>query len=501
MVRQSGNILCVLCGAWLVAQAWTGACAAADNLSPSEPVASAAKEPAKYTVRKGPLRIDVTLDGAFESREMSEVILRPEAWSELVVREAAAPGTAVKAGDVILKLDATKLEEAIKALEASLRLGELTRRQNEAELAALEQTAPLDLQAAERAKQSAETDLKHFLEVDREMQTRSADFSLRSSKNRLEYSESELQQLEKMYKADDLTEETEEIILKRQREEVEAARFSLEQAKVFHEQALKVTIPRKEETLQDAARRTVLALEKSQFSTPLKTTTSKLELDKVQVDHAKSTERLEKLRQDLSLMSVRAPRAGVVYYGASKHGQWATGATVAARLERGGAVAANEVLMTIVAPEALAVWAAVPEKHLHQLQVGQQGIAAPTGYPGDRMVVKVEQAPMYPDAAGKYWVLAAVDARRQAGKDRGPVAGMTCSLAINCYNKPDALTVPAAAVQMDDGSDASYVFVVGVDGKAARRDIQTGRRSDDRVEVTGGINDGEMVLVGRPEGL
>ena len=54
---------------------------------------------------------------------------------------------------------------------------------------------------------------------------------VKKAKDYLEYQKEELRQLEKMYGADDLTEETEEIVLKRQRDAVELAIFSLQRAR------------------------------------------------------------------------------------------------------------------------------------------------------------------------------------------------------------------------------------------------------------------------------
>ena len=48
------------------------------------------------------------------------------------------------------------------------------------------------------------------------------------AKDTLEYEEEELRQLEKMYKADEATEETEKIVLKRARDTVKRAKFVLE---------------------------------------------------------------------------------------------------------------------------------------------------------------------------------------------------------------------------------------------------------------------------------
>ena len=56
--------------------------------------------------------------------------------------------------------------------------------------------------------------------------------SLKSSEQYLAYAAEELNQLKKMYEADDLTEETEEIILQRAQYQYERAKFSMKQLKL-----------------------------------------------------------------------------------------------------------------------------------------------------------------------------------------------------------------------------------------------------------------------------
>ncbi len=48
-----------------------------------------------------------------------------------------------------------------------------------------------------------------------------------------------------------------------------------------------------------------------------------------------------------------------------------------------------------------------------------------------------------------------------------------------------ALTLPASAVLLRDGF--SYAFVVGADSKVRQQKVSTGRRSGDRIEITGGV--------------
>ena len=58
------------------------------------------------------------------------------------------------------------------------------------------------------------------------------DFTLTMYHAQLEYEQEELRQLEKMYKADDISEETEQIVLKRAHDNVDSRKFAAEVGQV-----------------------------------------------------------------------------------------------------------------------------------------------------------------------------------------------------------------------------------------------------------------------------
>jgi multidrug efflux pump subunit AcrA (membrane-fusion protein) len=476
----------------------------ADESAPaagSHAAATAAAAKTGHTVAKGPFEIVLNLDGVFEAREREEIKLDPDSWSELVVREVAGQGTAVKAGDKLLRLDSKKLDDAISDLEAAQKISDLTLRQAEADLGLLEKTSAFDLLAAEQAKRAADEDLRHFLEKDRDLKTRTAEFNVKQSEERLEYAQAELSQLEKMYRSGDLREETEEIILKRQRNSVESAKFFLEQTKALREQTINAALPREEEKLREVAQRSATAMEKLQHASPIGITKARLELEKLRTESERSSQKLEKLRHDQALMTVVSPRSGVVYYGAYRLGQWATAATVAAKLIPGGALQPHEVLITVVNPQSIEIRAVVPEGDLHHLKDGLKGAVTPAAYPAARIAATLAEIPKYPDVSGKYPVRLAIDAERLAKLERCPVPGMSCNVKLLIY-KADALTVPTRAVFTDPAADsAEFVFVESSGGKPERREIKIGQRAADRVEITGGLKAGETVLFERPEGM
>src|SRR5262245_50856041 len=84
--------------------------------------AALAWQAASEKVQRGPFQVDVGLSGVFEAQEMTEVVLRPQAWSELTVVTAVPQGTLVHAGDRLVELDTHKIDEAIRDLQAGQEL-------------------------------------------------------------------------------------------------------------------------------------------------------------------------------------------------------------------------------------------------------------------------------------------------------------------------------------------------------------------------------------------
>ncbi len=448
-----------------------------------------------FTVKGEPFSIKVTLKGIFEAEGMSEVVLRPETWTQLSVLEAVDHGTAVKKGDRLVKLDTEKIDRAIGDLEVSLRLSELSLKGAEEELRLLENSLPLDLADAKQSMERADRELLRFLKEGRERAVKSADFSLRNSEHYLEYEMEELRQLEKMYKADDLTEETEEIVLKRQRHAVERMKFSLEGARISHERSLQIEIPEQEEALKEAARRQTLSWKKAQETLPLAVKQKSLEFEKQKTGRARSEENLKKMRKDRAAMEVKAPADGIVYYGQCVNGNWQGQATAAAKLKLGGSLQAGDVFMTIVRPRPLFIRAVVPEGELHQIQPGLKGRAVPAGYPEFKLPAAVRSVAAVPSTGG-------FDSRIsvELGDDaKNVMPGMTCNLEFIPYHKENALTIPAGAlITEEDGlKEATYVYLVQ-DEKEEKRAVKAGKKSGEKVEILEGLKEGDRILLKKP---
>ena len=216
----------------------------------------AAAKPATKKLKKGPFRIEVALDGIFEAQNQAELFIRPQEWpAALSVLKAIEHGAVVKQGDLVLALDTEKIDRLIVDLRAEQELNELALKQAAAQLAAMEKIVPLEDQANNRNRRITEEDWKRFQEVEKPLMVKVTEYHLKASQDMLEYAEEEYRQLEKMYKADDLREETERIVLRRAKAGVDRAKLSLELAQASHEEALKLSLPRLEERTKDQTER------------------------------------------------------------------------------------------------------------------------------------------------------------------------------------------------------------------------------------------------------
>src|SRR5215510_5075226 len=78
--------------------------------------------------------------------------------------------------------------------------------------------------------------------------------------------------------------------------------------------------------------------------------------------------------------------------------------------------------------------------------------------------------------------------------------GATVHLSINSATIKDALVIPASAI-ITSGEGKSEVMVIGPDGRAVSREVQTGIRQGDEVQIQAGLNPGEQIVTVGAYGL
>lgn len=461
---------------------------------PAQPPSDA---PATYTVKAGLIKVELALKGWFEPVTTSEVAFALKRWSTLKVRRVVEHGAEVRRGDVLIEFETDKIDQAIADQELAVKLAEIALKRAETSLQGLKEITSLNLAAAERSKRYADEDYERYLKIDRPSSVKSAEFALVSSERSLEYEREELRQLEKMYRADDLTEETEEIVLRRQQHAVERAEHYLELAKQRHDQALRVDLPRMDQSIKDATTRKQIDFAQSKVLLPLDLARAELELEQTRLQLARQREQLEDLKADRRAMLVEAPFDGVVYYGRFDQGKWSGSGSAASKMKPGASVSGSETLMTVVKTRPLTVRVAVPEKALHRLRKNMRAVIVPEGFPNVRLSGSVSQIGAVPLNEGTF------DARLSVsiGADEAfLVPSMACEVKLVPVLKRRTLVVPASAVGTDELDDQKhYVYLVTDDGKQVKQAVTLGERSGDRVEIVDGLVAGDKILPEYPK--
>lgn len=465
--------------------------------------ADAAKQPAKitaklaaktppgqwHTVKAQPLKVQTATNAIIEALESAPVKIKTKQWTALKVVEAVAQGKRVEKGQVLIRLDTEKIDDAIKDAALALHSAELSFDRATVELESLEVTTPLDLAAAEEKYRRTDEDMDRYLKTDRPYNFKSNDQYLENAMYSLLSTQEELNQLRKMYEEDDLTEETEEIILKRQIHSVKRAELSYESSKNRHEQILNSTYPRQLEDRKLSMQRSELDLKRSRHSLPVALQLKKIDHRKQAIALEKSKRKLEELKSDKKLLTVRSPADGIVYYGAYNDGKWAGAAQTQTALQPDGQLKANTTILTIVQPRPVRLRATIKEADLYKVTKNMPAVAIPTASPVNSYAARIESVATLPTTPGQYTVYAEIDLPQKAERI---LPGMTAKLTITAQDLPSAITVPTSAVHRERPGQP-YVKLLTGNNKITNRLVQLGVTAGANTHIRAGLKAGDKI--------
>jgi HlyD family secretion protein len=203
---------------------------------------------------------------------------------------------------------------------------------------------------------------------------------------------------------------------------------------------------------------------------------------------------LKQARERLAKTEIRAPMAGKVTALFIKAGETAVPSAMSI---------AGSDLMVIANTDSMYAEVNVDETDVARVNVGQIAQIVPAAFPDQSWEGKVERVAISPkQAAGqsKSYLVRIQLAQRENMNFR---PGMSCRAEISARSDdaPKTLAVPVQAVRYDESDDVSKksskasVFVAK-DGKAHKRDVETGAADDTYIEVVRGIAAGEQIVTG-----
>lgn len=360
---------------------------------------------------------EVTVTGIFEAIQSTDLMANTKQLSSLKLKKIVPHGTAVKKGQTIFAFDTKAVDKKIKEAAAELQLAKITMESDKFDFEQFKATQVLDKAIAERSWQRSRQLYDNFQETDKDRIVKSAEFSLKSSKASLANAMEELEQLEQMYKEDDLTEESEEIVLKRAQQSVDSAKYRLESSMLSNERAISQTLPAQIAQQEDSLARAELAHAKAIRGFQVARAKRDIDMNKKHEAFAKKQADFDELQKERKHLVITAAHDGIVYHGKLTRGKLSDKPST---LKVDSTVTGKQVFATLVNPARLQIRTDLTEALLKQVSKGQQGTAKSNAYDTGELKVKVRSIGSAPYANNKF------DCVLSVGKTAGILPGTSC---------------------------------------------------------------------------
>ena len=435
--------------------------------------------PKELTVKASPFKIETKISGILVPTKTQPLFLSPKRWKNFVIETAPQHGAEIKKGEPIIVFETESIDKILVEQKDSIKEKELNFAIANRELTELQQKNTLSLASSKRRLEHAEADLAYHETTGLPANKEELANRLQQTEDFLTYQKEELVQLLKMYEEDDITEETEEIILTRQKARVRDAKNNVKEQKRENALSLEVRFPRELISLQSTVEKARIDYATAKLNLERKFELKKLEVAKLERALTEATTALEETEADRSLLEVIAEFDGHVFYGEFIDGQWKKG-KAPEFLKTGGKVPTETTFLTLVDNSSpLALHALLESEKVKEMQ------SALTN--GEENTPKIEISP-YPNLAGKH--LVALEAK-PAEPFQFPAQKDEAELVF--YQVEEAISIPNSVVKTrEDGT--SYVMLKLSEGDSEEREVQLGKNNGDLVEILSGLEEGQVIL-------
>ena len=433
-------------------------------------------------LKKKDLAIYKTVSGVVESTRVTEIETDFEQWTDLVVSSVRPQGT-VSVGDELVVFETDKIDKALAQAEFSLSGAKLDAEDANLSMEEVNKTAELNKKIADTEWKQSQEDHDYYFKTEKPERIKSIEFSERSSGWSVENTQEELDQLKKMYNEDQLTEESELIVLKRAERSLESSKFYAQRGKTRRQHEKEFELPRDDFKEKNALTLAKLEHEKFVITSQIKKSRKEIALKKSQFELSQKEKKHNELLGDREKMTIKATVGGLLYYGSCKRGTWSKNR----ELKTGQKAAVNKVVMTIVDPASIVIRGDMDEELVGLVKTGMSGAVKMVAT--KQTFAATANVPMaIPMDNGKF------DVKFQPAQGVSLMPGATCKVSLLVHEAKNQLVAPKASVFSDDEIN-HFVFLA--DGSKVM--VTIGMESDGDVEILEGLSADQEILEKKPE--
>jgi len=450
----------------------------------------AATQPAVAThvVKKGSLNLDIQTEGVLQPSEQYEVRLKLKGYAgPLTIVTVAQPWAAVKKGDVLLELEQTQMKWGMEGAQTALASAKANQKKVEADAELGAKADALAMRMQEEALKNVEAGKKWWDTVDGPQMLLSADLQLKNARDSVEDQELELGQLQKMYKSEELTNATADIVIKRAVRGLERSRVILKMQEERNSKTKTYDYPIANQRVLDSLEQSRQALASLKVTQEQAGVLRRGGLSGARIAVEQAEEKQDDLKSDIELFTVRSPVDGVVVYGQLTDGAWQGGDPRNMRPDE--KLASGQTVMRVFTSGRMKMEVGLSEAQGYWIEPGLKAKVTPAAFPlvpCDAVCGVVAIVPKgNPPSFSFQLSLTLVNA------DPRLLPGMKATVKIESGKLQNVLLAPIGA--MSDGK----VTVRAKDGSTQQRDVVVGKSDGLQVEIRSGLAEGEEVVIGK----
>jgi len=440
-------------------------------------------------VQRGPLTISISESGTVKSRE--QVILKSSVEGRTTILSLIPEGTNVKAGDLLVELDTSTLEDQRTSQQITVLNAEASFVRARETLEVTKSQGNSDTAKADLDCRFADIDLNKYLEGEYPQQLQKADSDITLAKIDLERAAEDLTWSEQLAAEGYITRtELEGDKLAKRR-----AELSLSQAKTQLDLLEKYTYNRELERLKSDVTQTKMALDRVKRKAAADVVQAEADLKARESEFNRQKTKLDKLNDQINKCRIKAPVDAMVVYATTatgeRHGNQQP-------LAEGQEVRERQELIYLPTAAAMRAEIKVQESALRKVSLGLPVRVTVDALPGRVFYGAVSKIGVLPDAQSQ-WLnpdltvySTAIDLQGDM-KDLRP--GMSCRAEVIVDQYDDALFVPVQAVTRVSGKPTVYVKT-GSDFEP--RTIEVGLDNNRVIRVASGLKEGEVVSLTPP---
>jgi HlyD family secretion protein len=471
--------VCVLVGVWIAVTAFNG----------SREKALVKGDVQTFKAKEGPLRISITESGTIRARE--QIILKNEVEGKTTILYLIDEGVNVKAGELLVELDASTLLDNKIDRQISVQNAEAAYVRARENLAVAQNQAESDVDKAELTLEFAKQDLKKYQEGEYQNQLKEEESKITLAQEELQSAEEKLKWSKLLFEKEYISKselQIDELSTHKKQLDLELSKNSLQLLQDF-------THPRMMAQLESDVKQAEMALERTNRKAKADVVQAEADLRAKESEFNRQKDKLAKIEDQIVKTKIHAPADGLVIYATSAQTRFRSNEEP---LAAGREVREQEELIYLPTADAVKAEVKIHESRLQKVKEGLPVTVTVDALPGRVFTGQVAKIAPLPDTMSM-WLNPDLKVYNTDiyidGQDKNIRTGMSCRAEIIIEEYPDTVYVPVQAVLRVGGEPT--VFVAGERAFEPRK-VKVGMDNNVMVRIIEGLKEGEEVMLAPP---